>query len=176
MRPIIHGTTDSDLAALPQYVPRLSPWSWASRRQFVRGACRQLPDCTAVVSGLCEDAPVDTIVGRAHGKLGCRSLGNDTAADFCDALDEEAAGEREGIVRAALTRAIDTTGYLGALESEEAIAAAALVAAQCPGGEPADAVYGPEEPLPDLVGLRVLAIQALDRVMAEPSELMDLFR
>ena len=100
---------------------------------------------------------------------------NDTAADFCGDLDEAAAGEREGIVRGALTRVIDTVGYLEAPESDVAVAAAALVAAQCPGGEPADPVYGPEEPLPDLTGLRDLARQALDRVMTEPSELMELW-
>ncbi|MEU1710108.1 DUF4259 domain-containing protein [Streptomyces sp. NPDC005706] len=100
---------------------------------------------------------------------------NDTAADFCDDLDEAAAGEREGIVRGILTRLIDTAGDLEAPESEQAVAAAALVAAQCSGGEPADPVYGPEEPLPDLTGLRDLALQALDRVMTDPSELMDLW-
>ncbi|MFG2960911.1 DUF4259 domain-containing protein [Streptomyces sp. NPDC048291] len=100
---------------------------------------------------------------------------NDTAADFCDDLDEAAAGEREGIVRGILTRVIDTAGDLEAPESEQAVAAAALVAAQCSGGEPADPVYGPEEPLPDLTGLRDLALQALDRVMTDPSELMDLW-
>ncbi|KJK47973.1 DUF4259 domain-containing protein [Streptomyces sp. NRRL F-4428] len=100
---------------------------------------------------------------------------NDTAADFCDDLDEAAAGEREGIVRGILTRVIDTAGDLEAPQSEQAVAAAALVAAQCSGGEPADPVYGPEEPLPNLTSLRDLAHQALDRVMTDPSELMDLW-
>ncbi|MFE7355575.1 DUF4259 domain-containing protein [Streptomyces sp. NPDC057543] len=100
---------------------------------------------------------------------------NDTAADFCGDLDEAAADEREGIVRGALTRVIDTVDYLEAPESEVAVAAAALVAAQCPGGGPADPVYGPEELLPDLTGLRDLARQALDRVTTEPSELMELW-
>ncbi|MEW2492437.1 DUF4259 domain-containing protein [Streptomyces nodosus] len=100
---------------------------------------------------------------------------NDTAADFCGDLDEAAATEREGIVRGALTCVIDTADYLEAPESEVAVAAAALVAAQCPGGEPADPVYGPEELLPDLTGLRDLARQALGRVMTEPSELMELW-
>lgn len=58
---------------------------------------------------------------------------NDTAADFGGDLDEVAAGEREGIVRSALTRVIDTAAYLEAPASEVAVAAAALVAAQCPG-------------------------------------------
>ncbi|MFE7357183.1 DUF4259 domain-containing protein [Streptomyces sp. NPDC057543] len=65
---------------------------------------------------------------------------NDTAADFGGNLDEAAAGEREGIVRSALTRVIDTAAHLEAPESEEAIAAAALVAAQCPGGDPTSGI------------------------------------
>lgn len=100
---------------------------------------------------------------------------NDTAADFGGDLDKAAADERKGIVRGALTRVIDTVEYLEAPESEVAVAAAALVAAQCPGGKPADPVYGPGELLPDLTDLRDLARQALDRVMTEPSELMELW-
>ncbi|OSC63616.1 hypothetical protein B5181_21940 [Streptomyces sp. 4F] len=100
---------------------------------------------------------------------------NDTAADLCDALDEATATERENIIRDTLTRAIDTADYLEAPESEEAVAAAALIAVQCPGGEPPDPVDGPEEALPDLTHLRDLAFQALDRVLSEPSELMDLW-
>ncbi|MET8081526.1 DUF4259 domain-containing protein [Streptomyces sp. NPDC005303] len=81
---------------------------------------------------------------------------NDTAADLGGDLDEVAAGEREGIVRSALTRVIDTAAYLEAPESEVAVAVAAgaLVAAQCPGGEPADPIYWTEEFLPNLTGLR----------------------
>ncbi|MFC9424625.1 DUF4259 domain-containing protein [Streptomyces sp. NPDC056987] len=100
---------------------------------------------------------------------------NDTAADFCGALDGAAADERKSIVRGALTRVIDTADHLEVSESEVAVAAAALVAAQCPGGEPADPVFGPEELLPDFTGMRDLALQALDRVMTEPSELMELW-
>ncbi|GAA2508524.1 hypothetical protein GCM10010406_51260 [Streptomyces thermolineatus] len=100
---------------------------------------------------------------------------NDTAADFCGDLDEAAPNERKGIIHGALTRVISTADYLEAPESEEAVAAAALVAAQCPGGEPANPVYGPDEPLPDLTGLRDLALRALERVTTEPSELMDLW-
>ncbi|MGW0754095.1 DUF4259 domain-containing protein [Streptomyces sp. NPDC002587] len=100
---------------------------------------------------------------------------NDTAADFSGDLDEASAYERESIIRKTLVRAIDTTGYLDSDIAEEAVAAAALVAAQCPDGEPADPHYGPEQPLPDLTGLRELATQALDRVMTKPSELMELW-
>uniref|UniRef100_UPI0040403C42 DUF4259 domain-containing protein n=1 Tax=Streptomyces sp. SCSIO 75703 TaxID=3112165 RepID=UPI0040403C42 len=113
-----------------------------------------------------------------EGNMGTWDVGpfdNDTAADFSYTLDEAAADARAGIILGTLTRVIDTAGYLEAPESEEAVAAAALVAAQCPEGEPTDPVYGPEEPLPDLTGVRDLALQALDRVMTEPSELMDLW-
>lgn len=102
---------------------------------------------------------------------------NDTAADFCGDLDEAGLGEREGMVRGILAVAADTAGddYLESPDSDRAVAAAALVAAQCPGGEPVDSGYAPDEPLPDLVALRGLALQALDRVMTEPSELLELW-
>ncbi|WP_328725100.1 DUF4259 domain-containing protein [Streptomyces sp. NBC_00259] len=101
---------------------------------------------------------------------------NDTAADFSYTLDEAAEGERESIIRAALVRTVDTHGCLNHDVSVEAIAAAALVAAQCPGGEPITTAYGPDLPIPELpADLRELAIHALDRVVTEPSELMELW-
>jgi len=100
---------------------------------------------------------------------------NDTAADWCNDLDDAAADARQGLIRATLVRAADTTGHLDADVAEEAVAAAALVAAQCPGGEPAHPHYGPDEPHPDLTGLRALALQGLDRAMAKPSELLELW-
>ncbi|MGW0131580.1 DUF4259 domain-containing protein [Streptomyces sp. NPDC003299] len=52
-----------------------------------------------------------------------------------------------------------------------AVAAAALVVAQHPDGEPACSNYGPSEPLPELpADLRTLAVGALDRVV-ERSEI-----
>ncbi|MFG2119649.1 DUF4259 domain-containing protein [Streptomyces sp. NPDC048710] len=100
---------------------------------------------------------------------------NDTAADWCNGLDDAAVDERAGMVRDALVRAVDTDDHLEAPEAEEAVAAAALVAAQLPGGDVPSPHYGPEEPLPDLAALRPLALQALDRVVTEPSELLDLW-
>ncbi|MGW7070875.1 DUF4259 domain-containing protein [Streptomyces sp. NPDC054855] len=109
---------------------------------------------------------------------------NDTAADFCGDLDDARAEDRAGLVRAALTGATSATdaadaghdGYLDADVAETAVAAAALVAAQCPGGEPADSVYGPEQPIPDLLSLRGPALRALDRVLSEDSELLELWQ
>jgi hypothetical protein len=100
---------------------------------------------------------------------------NDTAADFSGKLDKAAEAERESIVRAALTSTIEADGYLDSDEACQAVASAALIAAQCPGGTPVTA-YGPHEPLPVFSpDLRGLAAQALDRVLAADSELVELW-
>ncbi|MFE2107480.1 DUF4259 domain-containing protein [Kitasatospora sp. NPDC059463] len=103
---------------------------------------------------------------------------NDTAADFSGTLDEAAPEEREGLVRSVLTAAAETAAedYLDSYEAAQAVAAAALVAAQCPGGEPVTTAYGPDEPLPVFpADLRPLAVRALDRVVADESELAELW-
>jgi hypothetical protein len=102
------------------------------------------------------------------GTWGTGPFDNDTAADFAGDLDDAPPGEREALVRGVLTRTASDTGYLA--EAEEAVAAAALIAAQCPGGSPVDTVYGPDEPLPVFPeDLRKLAASALDRVLADDS-------
>jgi hypothetical protein len=91
---------------------------------------------------------------------------NDTAADFADALDDAEPAAREALIRGVLVRTIDATGYLA--EAEEAVAAAALIAAQCPGGEPIDMAYGPETPMPVFpFDLRALADEALARIVGD---------
>ncbi|MFI2610488.1 DUF4259 domain-containing protein [Kitasatospora sp. NPDC018619] len=101
---------------------------------------------------------------------------NDSAADFCGGLDDAAPGEREGLLRSALLRALGAEDFLDSDEAAEAVAAAALVAAQCPGGAAVTTAYGPKEPIPPLSAeLRPLAAQALDRVVAEESELAELW-
>lgn len=91
---------------------------------------------------------------------------NDTAADFAGALDDALPGEREALVRGVLARTVMATGYLD--EAQEAVAAAALIAAQCPGGQPADTDYGPQQALPMFSrDLRELAARVLDRVLAD---------
>ncbi|MFD9623952.1 DUF4259 domain-containing protein [Streptomyces virginiae] len=56
------------------------------------------------------------------------------------------------------------------------MAAAALVVAQHPDGDPACSNYGPSEPLPDLpADLRMLAVDALDQVVSHRSELAELW-
>ena len=49
-------------------------------------------------------------------------------------LDDAPPGEREAHVRGVLARTVSAAGYLDV--AQEAVAAAALIAAQCPGGRP----------------------------------------
>ncbi|MCX5397847.1 DUF4259 domain-containing protein [Streptomyces sp. NBC_00102] len=91
---------------------------------------------------------------------------NDTAADFAEVLDDSTPEAREALIRAVLVRTIDATGWLS--EAEEAVAAAALIAAQCPGGEPVGTPYGPGTPMPEFpYELRALADQAVARVATD---------
>lgn len=101
---------------------------------------------------------------------------NDTAADFGGDLDDAALGERGSMIRGALRRAAAPADYLDTSDGERAVAAAALVVAQHPDGEPACSIYGPSEPLPELpADLRTLAVDALDQVVSEQSELAELW-
>ncbi len=102
---------------------------------------------------------------------------NDTAADFSYRVDDAADGKKADVLLAAF-REVTGTGeeYLDADLGAEAVASAALVAAQCPGGEPVTTSYAPKEPLGELpAALRAEAVAALDRVLAEPSELLELW-
>ncbi|MFE7385873.1 DUF4259 domain-containing protein [Streptomyces zhihengii] len=90
---------------------------------------------------------------------------NDTAADFADTLDDVSPAKREALIRGVLMRTVDATDWL--TEGEEAVAAAALIAAQCPGGDPSDTPYGPKTPMPAFPNdLRPLADEALSRVIS----------
>lgn len=65
-----------------------------------------------------------------------------------------------------MLRTADATGYLS--EAQQAVAAAALIAAQCAGGEPVEPGDGPEEPMPAFgADVRMLAVEALDRVIGD---------
>ncbi|MER7196128.1 DUF4259 domain-containing protein [Streptomyces flaveolus] len=125
--------------------------------------------------------PAATITARQReeitvGTREMRPFGNDMAADFANTLDDAAPDQREDLVRETLRRVVQAGDYLEAPEGEEAVAAAALIGAQCPGGDAVSASYGPEEPMPAFTDdLRVLAVDALDRVVAEKSEIADLW-
>ncbi|MER6390530.1 DUF4259 domain-containing protein [Streptomyces sp. NPDC001523] len=91
---------------------------------------------------------------------------NDTAADFANALDDAEPEAREALIRGVLVRTVDAIGCL--TEAEEAVAAAALIAAQCPEGDPVDTPYGPETPMPLFPSdLRALAREALARIVGD---------
>ncbi|MEU5289396.1 DUF4259 domain-containing protein [Streptomyces sp. NPDC020755] len=99
---------------------------------------------------------------------------NDTAADFGGDLDEAAGEEREPMIHGVLVRAASLVDFLGIYDGERAVAAAALVVTQHPDGEPACLSYGPSEPVPELpADLRMLAVDALDQVVSDRSELAE---
>lgn len=101
---------------------------------------------------------------------------NDTAADFSGRLDDALESERETLVRSALTDTIESDEYLDSYEACKALVSAALIAAQLPGGTPITTSYAPKKPLPVFsLELRPLAVQALDRVVAPESELLELW-
>ncbi|WP_062205101.1 DUF4259 domain-containing protein [Streptomyces sp. NBRC 109706] len=109
------------------------------------------------------------------GAWGVGPFDNDMAADFGGALDDAEPAERAERVRAALAEAADHQDYLDSYEASRAVAAAALIVEQLPGGTPDNRHYRPKEPLPDLTALRGLAVRALDRVVADDSELRELW-
>ena len=95
------------------------------------------------------------------GTWGIGPFDNDTAADFSDTLDAATPDEGVELVRGVLTRTATASGYLA--EAQEAVAAAALIGAQCPGGQPVETVYGPERAMPQFSAeFRTLAAEALD--------------
>ncbi|WP_030321695.1 DUF4259 domain-containing protein [Streptomyces flavochromogenes] len=102
---------------------------------------------------------------------------NDTAADFSYRVDEAPAEKKADVLRTAFREVIETgDAYLDADLADEAIASAALLAAQCPGGDPITTSYAPKDPLPTLpADLRPQAVTALDRTLTEPSELLELW-
>ncbi|WP_194914218.1 DUF4259 domain-containing protein [Catenulispora rubra] len=100
---------------------------------------------------------------------------NDDAADFSGRLDDLPQEDRAAAIREALREAADCDGYLEGDTGAYAIAAAALVARELSDGARFVAAdYGPKQPLPPLTtDLLPLAIAAIDRTMADDSELGD---
>lgn len=110
------------------------------------------------------------------GTWGTGPFENDSAADFSNHLDDLDAESRIAVIHEKLSAAASENGYLETDSAASAVAAAAVVVAQLPGGKPVSAAYGPELRIPPIpLELRALAIKALDRVVAEDSELADLW-
>ncbi|MFJ7589480.1 DUF4259 domain-containing protein [Streptomyces sp. NPDC097617] len=98
---------------------------------------------------------------------GPRPFDNDSAADLAVALDSAAPEERKTMIRSSLTRGLTTSL---AFEGEEAIGAAAVVAAEFPGGR-AVGPYGPSaEPAGNLSDLSSLAVRVLTRFIHDDLE------
>lgn len=92
---------------------------------------------------------------------------NDDAADFAGDLDAATAGARTGMVDRVLDRVVTTNDDIDGSHVPRAVAAAALIAAQCPGGAATCPIYGPFTPMPQFPSsLKQLAIDALDNVLA----------
>ncbi len=113
------------------------------------------------------------------GAWGIGPFDNDDAADFSGDFDDASQVDRPELIRDALQNAVGVCDYLDVDVATIAIAAAAIVAAQLPGGERVDTAYGPKS-LSDeggamLADFAPLAVQALDRVVDEDSEWRELW-
>ena len=106
---------------------------------------------------------------------------NDTAADWCGDLNDATPEQRKVLIRDALSRVAEHgEEYLDSDEAVEAIAAAAIVATQLPGGTSIDTPYAPDflleggnvEVDDDVAAI---AVQALDRIVQKDSEWRELW-
>ncbi|MFF3269618.1 DUF4259 domain-containing protein [Streptomyces chrestomyceticus] len=111
------------------------------------------------------------------GTWGMGLFDNDGAADLLDDLVAMPEDRRLGALRGVLSSAAAERDYLEAPEGEMAVAAAALIAAaRADGTAPADPVHAPDLTVPEPPRkLAVLAVHALDRVLAPDSELAELW-
>ena len=113
------------------------------------------------------------------GTWGIGPFSNDSAADLLGSLDDAEPAVAVALLRDALT-AVDNDSYLQVDVGQAAVAAAAIVAAQRPGGPrldpttvPVSLAEGSGLDLPD--ELDRLALAALDRVVGERCEVGDLW-
>ncbi|MGW0564411.1 DUF4259 domain-containing protein [Streptomyces sp. NPDC003016] len=110
---------------------------------------------------------------KTMGTWGTGPFDSDIAGDFTDRLRGLSPQRIVGALEEALRRVADSGPHIDGGDGAEAVAAAALVAAQIPGSDiMIDPDDRPDEPLPELPdALRSLACQALHRVLEEGSEL-----
>ncbi len=105
---------------------------------------------------------------------------NDDAAEWCGHLEEAEPAHRVAMIRDTLSEVLGEDDYLDSYVATPAIAAAAVVASQLPGGEPITSAYAPDfltsgGSLDIPADLPALALRALDRVAADDSEWRDLW-
>ncbi|GAA4064417.1 DUF4259 domain-containing protein [Actinomadura miaoliensis] len=103
------------------------------------------------------------------GTWGTGPFDSDYAADFVDRLDAADADARLELVSSTLHGMAQATGPIH--DGAEGVAAAAVVAGRCPGGERYAAMEGfPTRPLPKIPAtLREVAAAALERALAPES-------
>jgi Domain of unknown function (DUF4259) len=113
-------------------------------------------------------------VGEAMGTWDAGPFDSDETADFAGELDDAPAQARIEMIGTVLERVADPADDDSRLsDAPRAVAAAALIAAQCPGGAPIDPNYGPSTPMPQFPAyLRDLAVKALDSVITKPTWLV----
>jgi hypothetical protein len=110
---------------------------------------------------------------------GERACSTTTAGDFLSALADTEPGEREFTIREALKAATDTDDYLEVDAAQEAVAAAAVVAAIHHGRPVTDQdsgrTFAAADLPPSTAEVRTLAVTALTRVTATDSEWRELW-
>jgi hypothetical protein len=84
-------------------------------------------------------------------RWGCGPFDNDTAADFVGDLDDAPESERIGMIYDALAAVGSRDSYVDGFRAQVALAAAALVARNLPGGEELQSRhYGPANRIPPI--------------------------
>ncbi|MFG3701721.1 DUF4259 domain-containing protein [Micromonospora sp. NPDC047620] len=92
-----------------------------------------------------------SVGGGGSGLLDVGPFDNDdAAADFAGELDAVTADARIEMVGRVLGRVVTANNDVNMWHIPKAVAAAALIAAQCPGGEATGPIYGPSTPMPPL--------------------------
>lgn len=113
------------------------------------------------------------------GAWGTGVFENDGAGDFLAEFQQTELGQRGLVVRQAMQAATDAADYLEIDEGQAAVAAAAVVAAARVGRpltvNSAKTIGNGELPPPE-PELVALAVRALDRVIADGSEWLDLWQ
>ncbi|MGK4581678.1 DUF4259 domain-containing protein [Kitasatospora sp. HPMI-4] len=98
---------------------------------------------------------------------------NDDAMDLADALDRARSHQRAGIITTRLQSFVDAGAPPWDTDRLTAVAAAALVASQCPGG-PQRTAYWPKKAIPELPSeVRTLATTALDLLLSNVQSSVD---
>jgi len=108
-------------------------------------------------------------------RWGCGPLDNDTAADFVGDLDDAPESERIGMIYGALAAVGSHDSYVDGFRAQMALAAAALVARDLPGGEEFQSrYYGPTNRIPPIPeNLIPLAVEVVDCLLTGENDVKE---